>query len=234
MVKTIATRNHGLLPTSDLREWYDKHVMEIILSSPDEFQERDSGWALSKILNLTVNVNKYNPMRVGCVIDIPRAIQAKRAVVNVRAEDNACFAWAVIAALYSSARHADRKAQYPDFTSVLDVSVIEFPMTLDQIGRVERGDDVSINVFAEDEDGKRAAIVPLRLTDRKRDRHVNLLYVPDGHAGKPGHFTWIRDISRLVSAQLSRKQHQKYRVRTNYWSSFRQSILLVEIANIAS
>ncbi|EZA49860.1 hypothetical protein X777_11741 [Ooceraea biroi] len=132
--------------------------------------------------------------------------------MNVRAKDNACFAWAVVAALYPSARHADRKAQYPEFTSVLDVSLIEFPMTLDQIGRFERGNDVSINVFVEDDDGKRGVIVPMRLTDRKHDRHrhVTLLYVPDGRAGQPGHFAWIRDLSRLVSAQLSKKQHQKY------------------------
>ncbi|EZA62617.1 hypothetical protein X777_07431 [Ooceraea biroi] len=210
VMKTIATRNHGLLPTSDLREWYDKYVIEIILASLDEFQERDSGWSLSKVLNLTVNVNRYNPMRAGCVIDIPRAIQVKRAVVNVRAKDNACFAWAVVAVLYPSATHADRTVHYPDYTTVLDVSGIEFPMTLDQIGRFERNNGISINVFAEDDDNRRGVIVPLRLTDHKRDRHVNLLYVPDSHAEQPEHFTWIRDLSRLVSAQCSRKQHRKY------------------------
>ncbi|EZA51130.1 hypothetical protein X777_10439 [Ooceraea biroi] len=149
-------------------------------------------------------------MRAGCVIDIPRAIQVKRAVVNVRAKDNACFAWAVVAALYPSATHADRTVHYPDYTTVLDVGGIEFPMTLDQIGRFERGNDISINLFAEDDDNRRGVIVPLRLTDRKRDRHVNLLYVPDSHVEQPGHFAWIRDLSRLVSAQCSRKQHRKY------------------------
>jgi len=28
----------------------------------EEFQERDSGWTLSYIFNLTINVNKYNPL----------------------------------------------------------------------------------------------------------------------------------------------------------------------------
>ncbi|EZA62311.1 hypothetical protein X777_04050 [Ooceraea biroi] len=179
--------------------------MKVTLASLDEFQERDSGWALSKILNLIVNVNKYSPIRAGCIIDVPRAIQVKRAVVNVRAKDNAYFAWAVVAALYPCTKNADRTVHYPDYTTVLDVSVIEFPMTLDQIGRFERGNDISIIVFVEDNDGKRGVIVPLRLTDRKRDRHVNLLYVPDSRAGQPGHFAWIGDLSRLVSAQLSRK-----------------------------
>ncbi|XP_026828646.1 uncharacterized protein LOC105279427 [Ooceraea biroi] len=183
-VKTIATRNHGLLPTSDLREWYDKRVMEITLAPLDEFQERDSGWALSKILNLTVNVN--------------------------RSTDNACFVRAVVAALYPCAKHAERVAQYPDYAAVLDVTGRDFPMTLDQMGRFERNNGISINVFAEDDDNRRGAIVPLRLTDHKRNKYVNLLYEPDSRAEQPGHFAWIKDLSRLVSAQCNRKQHRKY------------------------
>lgn len=41
-VKTIATKNHSLLPMSDLREWYGRHVVDAILASLEEFQERDS------------------------------------------------------------------------------------------------------------------------------------------------------------------------------------------------
>ncbi|EZA53574.1 hypothetical protein X777_06972 [Ooceraea biroi] len=149
-------------------------------------------------------------MRAGCCIDIPRAIQVKRAVVNVRAMDNACFAWAVVSAVYPSATHADRTVQYPDFTTVLDVNGIDFPMTLDQIAKFERKNEISINVSTDDEKDKRGVIVPLLLTDRKRDKHVNLLYVPDNHVGQPGHFAWIKDLSRLVSAQLRGKKQRKY------------------------
>ncbi|KAL6255576.1 hypothetical protein P5V15_012823 [Pogonomyrmex californicus] len=35
-------------------------------ASLEEFRERDSEWALSHILNLIINVNKYNPMHAGC------------------------------------------------------------------------------------------------------------------------------------------------------------------------
>jgi len=45
-----------------------------------KFHPRDSGWALSRILNLTININKCNPMRVGCR---SKEIMTKRAVINV-------------------------------------------------------------------------------------------------------------------------------------------------------
>jgi len=56
--KSIATRNYELFRTSDLQEWYESRVVESTLTSLEEFQERDSGWTLSCILNLTINVNK--------------------------------------------------------------------------------------------------------------------------------------------------------------------------------
>jgi len=56
--KSIATRNYELFRLSDLQEWYESRVVEPTLISLEEFQERDSGWALSRILNLLINVNK--------------------------------------------------------------------------------------------------------------------------------------------------------------------------------
>lgn len=208
-VKTVTTKNHGLLPASDLPAWYNEHVLDKTLA--DEFQERDSGWALSKILNLTVNVNKYNPMRAGCQVQLPREIVLKRAVINVLSTGNACFTWAVVAALYPATENTNRIVSYPHYSSVLKLGDVDFPMTLDRIGRFERANDVSINVFVtDDEQPGRATVVPLRLTDRKRDRHVNLLYTPDTREGQPGHFAWIKNLSRLVSAQLSKKHGRKY------------------------
>jgi len=76
-----------------LQEQYELHVIESILASLEEFQERDSGWALSRILNLTINVNKYNPLHAGCHIKLPREIKMKRAVINVQSMDVSRGQW---------------------------------------------------------------------------------------------------------------------------------------------
>jgi len=172
--------------------------------SLEEFQERDSGWALSRILNLTVYINKYNPMRAGCSIKLPREVMTKSAVINVRTKDNACFAWAVVAALYPAERNAERESSYPHYATVLNFRDIEFPATVNQIKNLELVTDVSINVYSIENEG----IAPIRLTEQKRDKHVNLLYVEDGN--NVGHFAWIKNLSRLVSSQLSKHNGQRY------------------------
>ncbi|XP_029670936.1 uncharacterized protein LOC115240107 [Formica exsecta] len=97
-----------------------------------------------------------NPMRVGCYVEIPRKIVLKKAVVNMRSTDNACFAWAVVAALYPVEKNTERSSRYLHYSTVLNLEGIEFPMSLNGITRFERINDVSINVYTvrDKKDGK--------------------------------------------------------------------------------
>ncbi|XP_039304370.1 uncharacterized protein LOC120357599 [Solenopsis invicta] len=186
--KCITTRNYELFQCSDLHEWYQLHVIEIILASLEEFQERDSEWALSR-----------------CNIQLPSKIMMKKAVVNVKSNDNACFAWSVVASLHPAERNIDREFSYPYYSTVLNLKGIEFPMTLPQIKKFEILNKISINLYCIEE--KKLSIFPIRLTERKMDKHINLLYVQDDNVG---HFALIKNMSRLMSSQLSKKKNKKF------------------------
>ncbi|KAK9728846.1 hypothetical protein QE152_g16977 [Popillia japonica] len=85
-----------------------------------EFQERDSGWTLCKILHIEVNINKYNPMRASGFIDLPQQIKKKKAIINVQNNDQACFAWAITSALRIPVGLPQRTSSYPDYNTVAD------------------------------------------------------------------------------------------------------------------
>ncbi|KYN16677.1 hypothetical protein ALC57_11066, partial [Trachymyrmex cornetzi] len=56
-------------------------------------------------------------------------------------------------------------------------------------------------------------IVPLRLTKKKKEKHVNLLYLQDSRRNDEnviGHFTWIKNLSRLIGSQFSKSTKKKY------------------------
>jgi len=73
--KSINIRNYQLFQTSNLHEWYECHVIEPTLAILKKFQECDSKWALTRILDLTVNVNRYNSMRAECYVKLLRDIE---------------------------------------------------------------------------------------------------------------------------------------------------------------
>uniref|UniRef100_A0ABD2XIE7 Transposable element P transposase n=1 Tax=Trichogramma kaykai TaxID=54128 RepID=A0ABD2XIE7_9HYME len=96
--KYFNTKNEHISQSTDLGEWFISNVKEPILKQMEEFEEEGSGWALSKILHLLVNINKYNPSRVGSYIPLPDTIAKKEACVNVKNFDDFCFKWAILAA----------------------------------------------------------------------------------------------------------------------------------------
>jgi len=78
-------------------------------------------------------------------------------------------------------------------------------MTLKDITKFERLNRVSVNVYTIEEQ----KILPIRLTDDKKEKHVNQ-YVQDPRDDNVGHFTLIKNLSRLVSSQLSKHNGKKY------------------------
>jgi len=129
----------------------------------------------------------------------------KRAMIIVQLKDNACFAWAVVAALYPAERKAERESSYPHYA--LNLRDIEFPVTVNQIKNFELVNDISINVYRIED---KNSIVPIRLSPQKQDKHVNLLYIEDGNSVFNTHFAWIKNLFRLVSLQLSKHKNPKY------------------------
>jgi len=65
MQMKVLQKNCELYRSFDLCEWYK---LRLSITSLEEFQECDSEWRLSCILNLTINTNKHNPL--GCYIEL--------------------------------------------------------------------------------------------------------------------------------------------------------------------
>ncbi|KYN30268.1 hypothetical protein ALC57_00273 [Trachymyrmex cornetzi] len=90
--------------------------------------------------------------------------------------------------------------------NVLNLMGIEFPMILKDIQKFEQLNDMSINVY--NIENKR--VLPVRLTSDKKEKHINVLYLQDPRNDGVGHFAWIKNLSGLVSSQLSKHKNKKF------------------------
>ncbi|XP_031781361.1 uncharacterized protein LOC116416574 [Nasonia vitripennis] len=180
----------------------------------EEFQERDSGWTLHSILNLTVNVNKLNPMRGSSYIDLPSLIKSKHACINVKNNDNQCFKWAVLSALHPVPDHVDRVSKYQEFADELNFEGIDFPVPPKHIVKFEKQNDVSVNLYILKKRGEKFEVSPCHVTVSKKIKHVNLLFVQDYYVDEDEdnddddedddiellpkfHYVLIKDLSKL-------------------------------------
>ena len=87
------------------------------------------------------------------------------------------------------------------------------------VPKFEHQNDISVNVYILQKKKERFIVAPIHITGQKRDRHVNQLFIQNYYADeeKPDnpvenddegpvrlHYVWIKDLSRLVSGQLSK------------------------------
>jgi len=82
--KSFNTKSADIFATTDLREWFNEHVRVPLLRDVEEFQDRDSGWTLLNVLNLTLHINKFNPMRASSYIPLPAKILRRQCCINVQ------------------------------------------------------------------------------------------------------------------------------------------------------
>ena len=95
------------LEGSDVNEIYDGMV-EKVLKNLSTFQRRGSGWVFASIVKLEIHTVNYEPLRVSSYIPLPKQLMLKKAIVNLKDDDNECFKWAVTRAVHPVDHNAER------------------------------------------------------------------------------------------------------------------------------
>ena len=103
-------------------------------------------------------------------------------IVNLKNEDNKCFKWAVTRALNPIGKNAERITnELREQAKLLNWTGLEFPTSVKHIGKFEKqNDDVAVNVFGYEVEGKKEYVYPLRISGLQREQVVNLMLISDG------------------------------------------------------
>ncbi|XP_049887050.1 uncharacterized protein LOC126381638 [Pectinophora gossypiella] len=202
-VKSFNTENIVIHKTYDFNDIFNK-VVNLIATKVDEFQERDSGWYFVGNLYLEININKYNPLRASGFIELPQSIKMKRACINIKNNDNFCFLWCIMAALFPTKYNSNRPSSYPHFETTLSTKGMTFPVSLSDVKVFEKNNPrVSVNIYGLK--NKKTVVGPLYKSVHKKKKHVNLLLLENGLRS---HYCLIKDLSRLIRTQVT-KHHGK-------------------------
>ena len=169
------------------------------------FNQRGSNWRFQRVLSLDVHFTDFQLLRGSTFLPLPSKISTKKAVINMKNNDDQCFKWSVVRALNPVDIHPERVSkELKDQSERLVWSGLKFPVKLDQIVVFEQlNPQISINVF-----GFEGVVYPLRLSKRKSEQRerseneqtINLLLISDG---EKQHYCLIKSLSRLLSSQVS-------------------------------
>ncbi|KAK3801763.1 hypothetical protein RRG08_043778 [Elysia crispata] len=168
----------------------------------EKLTQRGSGWMVVQVRKLWLDIARYQPLRGGSYIPLPKKLQDKKAVVNVKNMDYHCLRWALRSALFQAAENPHRPANYPTADG-LDLTGIDAPTPISQIGKVERQNDLAINVFGWDK-----GVIVHHISKQPEDiPRINLLLIEK--AGK-FHYTWVKNLNRLLYDQNKHREQKHF------------------------
>ena len=142
-----------------------------------------SDWVLKEAINIDLRLATHDPTRAGSYLRLPDKIRESLSVLNIKNDDNLCALWCILAHLYPKYRDSAKKYRstkpnaYREHMDEIDTGDLQFPLRIRDIGKLERLNNLNINVYSLDH---KSHVIPIRISKEKdipKERIIDLLYV---------------------------------------------------------
>ena len=193
-IQVIQTQNN-------LTVFYD-NLLDKFNAWIDAFQERGSGFVFNKIKSALVKQYKYNYQKASSYI--PLQFKSSN-IINVKnLKDNKCFTWSILAKFYPANDHKERVTKYAPYEHLFNMSDIDYPVRIKDISKVEKQNNININVFALDNQKNKQSIYPVYVSNVQSENIVDLLYIEEN---ENTHYCLIKDLDSFLCDKNRNKQY---------------------------
>ena len=229
--KEFAFHSHDLklvLEGTDISELYDEMTDEIEEEIQKVQDTEGSGWMYGEVIKLVLHTTKWEPIYGSSYIPLDPYLANKKAIINMKNEDDKCFMWCVLRALYPKDKNAERIDK--DLKSKQDninMKGICYPVSLKAIDHFEHlNPNISISVLGYNKEDR---VFPLRISKYTGcDYDIVLLLLKEAEKGENGeikektHYTLVKNKSALITSQINSHEHKRH-LCLNCFNSFNSS-----------
>ena len=189
-----------ILENTDVEEVFEEMIEEIETSIQRVENAEGSGWVLEKIIDIKLHTAKWDPLNAGSYIDLPTNLKNKKAIINMKNQDDKCFLWCVLRALNPKNNHPERVDK--DLISkqdTLNMKGIKYPVSFRDINRFESlNSNTSITVLGHNQDER---VYPLKVSNFTGCEHdITLMLLKDGEIS---HYCLVNNVSALIASQIN-------------------------------
>ena len=217
-----------VLEGTDISELYDEMADEIEEEIQIVENEECSGWVFVRVIKLVLHTTKWEPIYGSSYIPLDPYLANKKAIINMQNEDDKCFMWCVLRALYPKNKNAERIDK--DLKSKQDninMKGIYYPVSLKSIDHFEHlNPNISISVLGYN---KEEGVFPLKISKYTGcNNDIVLLLLKEAVKGENGeikektHYTLVKNKSALIASQKNNHEHKRH-LCLNCFNSFNSS-----------
>jgi hypothetical protein len=186
------------------QKFYQKIIYEIDNKIQD-FKLEGSNWEIDNIMRLDIRVGKYVTQYGSCFTDLPKNLKNKKALINIRNNDDKCFLWCCISKLYPTKKTWQQTniKFYKKYLGNFNLKGIEFPLDINKVEKFEKMNshlNLKINVYGFNNIDRKSEVFPIRISRIQAKNQIDLLLYND-------HFFLIKNFNRLLGASGKKYHH---------------------------
>ena len=189
-----------ILEGTNEEDIYDEMKEEILEEVEKTEEAEGSGWQFEKVEKLVLHNTRWDPLNAGSYIDLPPELKNKKAIINMKNEDDECFKWCVLRALNPKDKNAERvDKDLKSKQDTLNMQGIRYPVDFRGIDRFEsQNPEISITVLGYNKDER---VCPLKVSNYTGCKHdIVLLLINDG---EKSHYCLVKNTSALLASQIN-------------------------------
>ena len=194
---------------TDIKSLYED-IKNQIDRQVDLLQDTEgSGWEFEELDNIDILTVGFDPLRASKWIPLPKKIKDKKAVINIKNDDDNCFMWCVARAISPTEHNAHRiDKKLKEAAKTLNMKGIRAPTPIEDIHKFEnQNPDFSIVVLGLNKYDNIIVLKDSKYTIERKN-FVLLLMMKD--EDKNTHYTLVNNDSRLLSDQFSKHKEGKF------------------------
>ena len=189
-----------ILESTDVEEVFNEMVDEIETAIQRTENAEGSGWKLESIINITLHTAEWNPLNAGSYMELPTNLKNKKAIINMKNQDDECFKWCVLRALNPKNTHPERVDK--DLISkqdTLNMKGIKYPVSFRDIDRFDSlNPNISITVLGYNQDER---VYPLKVSKYTGCEHDIILMLLKNE--EKAHYCLVNNMSALLASQIN-------------------------------
>ena len=219
VTKEFAFHSTGLklvLEETNESELYNEMVDEIEEEMRKVQNAVGSGWIFLKVIKLVLHTTKWEPLYGSSYMLLDPYLANKKALINMQNEDDKCFMWSVLRALYPKDNHPERiDKDLKNKQNSINMKGIHYPVNLKAIDRFEtQNPNISISVVGYN---KIDLVHPIRVSKYSGCEYdIVLLLLKEVVKGENGeikektHYTLVKNKSALIASQINNHEHKRH------------------------
>ena len=189
------TKNEAVFNRDEIN--LDKQFLELG-ERIENFIQDGSGWQLSSLKTLWLDIAQYKPLKGSSYIPLPDVLKHKKAIINIKNDDEHCLRYTLRAALFPTSDNPQRINSYLTDDG-LNFDGVKSPTPVSQICKVEKLNNLAINVYGWENN----KVIIYRISNQPYDvKRINTLLLEQD---EKSHYVLIKNLNRLLNSKNNKQ-----------------------------